>query len=160
MNDLYTKQGFVYVLTHESMPGICKIGATRKHPIQRARELASSTGVPGPYTLSYYRDFVDSFKAETLLHKRLDEYRVNESREFFQVDVGSAVRAVDDVSKQLHSEGIRGGSYGRPVETVATPWAELFASFKASDSNELNEEEIAQCRALRSKQQEGRLSRV
>lgn len=135
------------------MPGICKLGATRKHPIQRARELGATTGVPGPYTLAYYRDFADSFRAETLLHQNLAEYRVNESREFFRVTIDQAVKAIDEVAKQatidarLGSEGMVGGEY-EGSDSDDYPWACLFASFEPSDSPTLTTTEQAQCRAL------------
>jgi hypothetical protein len=155
---LETRQGFIYCLTHPSMPGICKIGATRKHPIQRARELSAATGVPGPYTLAYYRDFADCFLAETMLHQGLASYRVNESREFFEVTVNEVVRAIDEVVKiaaqeaRLISEGMVGGEYKAECPIGEEyPFAALFASFAPSDSHYLNRQEQSQCRALESR---------
>lgn len=157
MREVYTSRaGFVYVLVNKHIPGMVKIGATRKHPVERARELSAGTGVPSDYELSYYRDFKDCFNAETILHNRFASVRVNNSREFFSITVEVAIRAVDDAASAqqrlpgVESEGIVGGTQRAVTYTeVATHWAELFASFDPSDSNELTADEQAQCQVLR-----------
>ena len=160
MSDIYqTRLGWLYILTHSTMPGICKIGATRKHPIQRARELGASTGVPGPYTLAYYRDFNDSFAAESAIHTKLASCRVDESREFFKIEVAKAIQAIDEVAKETAaSQGLTGGTLsnssakrrlGTPSsDDVATPFAELFSTFDPNGPGELTADERRQCRAL------------
>ena len=42
------KEGWVYILTNEAMPGLVKIGYTMNDPAIRAEELSSDTGVPLP----------------------------------------------------------------------------------------------------------------
>ncbi len=86
--------GWLYLITNPHMPGLVKIGCTRKHPLQRARELGAGTGVPAEMVLAYYQDFSDCFEAERLTHEHYADYRVNESREFFQVAVSDAVKFV------------------------------------------------------------------
>lgn len=159
------RQGFIYLLTNVSMPGLVKIGATRKHPIQRAKELGATTGVPGEFTLAYYRDYLDCFLAETLTHQVFDRFRVNESREFFRVSVGDVVAHLDSLPmssqyrEKLVSGGIIGGLWGegcevdspprKPFTPVVTPMAELFASFPDDGSpRELTQEERARCAPL------------
>lgn len=155
MREVYTSRaGFVYVLVNKHIPGMVKIGATRKHPVERARELGAGSGVPGEYELAYFRDFKDCFNAETVLHDTFAGSRVNEAREFFYVDVGTAVKAVDDAARRqqklagVDSEDITGGSYQDVYREIATPWAELFASFDPSDDNELTAAEQSRCQAL------------
>lgn len=146
--------GFIYVLTNphfRSSDGrpLLKIGATRKHPIRRTRELGASTGVPGEFTLSYYRDFDDCFAAETLLHQRLSDRRPNESREFFDISIEDAIQAIDEIvgkNEKVGSGGIVATCHR--VREIQTPWAELFASFTPSDDPYLNEQERSQCRDL------------
>ncbi len=165
--------GFVYLLTNPHMKGLVKIGATRKHPLQRAKELGAGTGVPGEFTIAYFRDFADCFAAETLVHQAFVNHRVNDSREFFEATVAEVVDYLDGLSTsneyraELASVGIRGGSYGddgldgidnailkarvreTPPASVATPWADLFASFPDDGSpRELTPEEQTQCHAL------------
>ena len=40
------KEGWVYILTNEAMPGLVKIGWTMQDPAIRAEELSDSTAVP------------------------------------------------------------------------------------------------------------------
>lgn len=155
-SSIYTETGrlgFLYCLVNKHMPGLVKVGATRKHPLQRASELGAGTGVPEGFQLAYYRDFDDSFLAETLVHQRFADARVNQSREFFRVPLGEVVAFIDtlatsvDYCDQLASRGVVGGEYRPVVDEVATPWADLFATF-TGEGDTLNAEEQAACRAL------------
>ena len=151
-----SRLGFVYILSCPSVHSYLKIGATRNHPLRRAREVSAGTGVPIPYTLAYFRDFVDAFTAERLTHEWFAEQRVNDSREFFDVSLGDVVAFVDGLANSddyqggLVSMGEVGGAWTtEPRRTVATPFADLFASFPDDGSpRELTPEEQAKCRAL------------
>ncbi len=148
------RQGFCYVLTNPHMPGIVKAGATRKHPLQRTQELGAGTGVPGDFTLAYFRDYLDAFAAETLIHEHFAHARINESREFFAVPVGEMIAFMDSLPRRvaedagLSSQGVTGGDYQRPVVLPDTPFAELFSRFDPDGPAELTAAEQAQCRAL------------
>ena len=48
---------YVYVLSNESMPGHVKIGFTRSNPIDRAKQLSSSTGVASPFNVEFSFEF-------------------------------------------------------------------------------------------------------
>lgn len=161
------RQGFVYVLQSPSMRGpdgvpILKIGATRKHPLQRAKELSAGTGVPEPFVLAYYRDFDDAFLAESLVHEAFASVRTNEAREFFAAGLAAVVAFIDSLGTSaayrslLSSQGIVGGECPEPLPSlgdwgppIETPWSELFATFPDDGSpRELTPEEQAKCRAL------------
>ncbi len=77
--------GFVYVLSNESMPGIYKIGFTSKHPKERMEELSRATACPTPFEMLAFIGCADASWTERQIHKNLEEYRVNEKREFFKV---------------------------------------------------------------------------
>ena len=47
------KEGWVYVLTNEAMPGIVKVGHTMNDPVIRAETLSGDTGVPLPFDVAY-----------------------------------------------------------------------------------------------------------
>lgn len=140
--------GFIYVLTNAHMPGLVKVGATRKHPLQRANELGAGTGVPGAFELAYFRDFDDSFAAETAVHEHFAAARVNESREFFAASVGDVIAFINALAAREASQGVTGGTYQRVVELDPMPWSELFATFEDRGDGVLNETEQAACRAL------------
>ena len=136
------------------MPNILKIGRTRKHPIQRAQELGASTGTPEAFVLEYYRDYADCVLAESLIHDYLDSVRVNKGREFFKVEVHTAIAYLNALSNNaeyrgaLDSVGVTGGQWRRR-NTVDTSFAELFATFPDDgEGRELTPEEQAKCRQL------------
>lgn len=161
------RTGFIYLLTNPTMPGLVKIGATRKHPVQRAKELGAGTGVAEPFSLAYYRDFADCFLAETLLHEHFAAQRLSEAREFFAVSVSEAIQYVNSLPSrteyrdQLASEGIVGGTPVErdwdPAPMPRAPFAELFASFDPNGPDELTPAEQAQCRALEARERRRRL---
>lgn len=143
-------KGVVYVLSSASMAiatptgepeFLYKVGATTSTPFERARQLTAATAAAVPFSVVHYRPCEDVNDAEARCHERLDEFRVNEAREFFQAPLLTIIRVVDEVT-----------GYGEPVVTVATPFADLFATFPDDGSGRpLNEAEQAQCRALEAK---------
>lgn len=156
--------GFIYVLQSQfarTPPGspfgadipLLKIGATRKHPLQRAGELSAGTGVPEPMIIAYFRDFPDSFLAESLVHARFDAVRINPGREFFAAPLSEVVAFIDSLGTsveyqdRLASQGVTGGEYSAVVD-VSMPWADLFSTFEDRGDGVLNEAEQAACREL------------
>lgn len=75
--------GFVYVMSTPSMPGIFKIGQTT-NITRRRSQLSSSTSIPLPFTCDYKVFVQQHVEFEKALHKELEPFRVNESKEFFQ----------------------------------------------------------------------------
>lgn len=158
MNDkLYGKEGFLYILANQSYPGLLKVGVTRLHPLQRMDQLSAASGVPTPFKLKYYRDFDDVFKAETLIHQMLAEYRVNESREFFRLGLDEVIKHIEKLVHRewnLKSRGVvdrdedQQDVKQRLEKETPTPFADLYASFEPSDDPNLNEDEERQCREL------------
>lgn len=153
---IHSRQGFVYVLRSPVLKwtdpedseemALLKIGATRNHPLRRAKEVSASTGVPIPYELAYYRDFEDAFEAETRTHEFFAARRVNDGREFFAVHLHEVVAFIDSLSRgsaRISSAGYTGGeasAAGRPPIEVETPWAALFAQFNEGDYDSLPEQ--------------------
>ena len=139
------ERGFVYVLTNPAMPGVVKIGATRKHPIQRTQELSRSTGVPEPYHLIYHQQFARAFRAEDIIHDHFHKSRTNQNREFFAIDPNEVIAYL----VQLKSDP-RVSYNVIKKDDCPTPFSELFAAFPDDGSpRELTSEELAKCDALR-----------
>lgn len=93
--------GFVYVLSNPEMDGVFKVGTTDRPPHMRAAEISAATGVPQPFVVEYYAEVSSSTLYERMVHKKLERYRVNESREFFRADIMvivGAIRNADDYS--------------------------------------------------------------
>ena len=86
--------GCVYILKNEAMPGLIKIGYTKKNAKKRTIELYT-TGVPLPFEVVYELDQLESEQYEKLegeIHKELTNYRVNPKREFFKYPADDAVQ--------------------------------------------------------------------
>ena len=101
----------VYVLTNPAMPGIVKIGTTtRENPQVRMNELYT-TGVPLPFECAIAIQ-TDDERAEALekaLHTAFGPYRLNPSREFFEIEtyqVEALLKAWPgtDVTPQVNEE--------------------------------------------------------
>ena len=78
----------VYVLTNPAMPGMVKIGMTDRADVQRRMSELYSTGVPLPFECVIARQIEDREAAEieNALHVAFGPYRINTSREFFEID--------------------------------------------------------------------------
>lgn len=88
------RQGWVYILKNEGMPGLIKIGFTQNLPQERARELYSS-GVAFPFEVVYQACCYDYQEVEREVHDYLSDRRVNDGREFFACPVHEAVKAIE-----------------------------------------------------------------
>lgn len=89
--DKLNSHGWVYILSNKFMPGLLKIGMTTTSPQIRCKELSSGTNVPAPFTIeaSFFSD--DPRGDESSIHAELAEFRVNNSREFFNCSLSEAM---------------------------------------------------------------------
>lgn len=118
-----------------AMPGLIKVGAATIDPMERARQLSASTSAALPFVLAYSRFVAFPFAVEAALHRELDPYRVNDSREFFRLPLHEVIKLVD--------------TYDEVKSGDALPWANLFATFPDDDSpRSLTEHERWQCEQL------------
>ena len=91
---------YVYVLENDSMPGLYKIGYTKKTPEYRASQLSRSTGVPHPFKVAFATRCHDGEGLEYEVHKELEQYRVNNEREFFSCTLEEAKKAIETIGKR------------------------------------------------------------
>jgi len=91
-------EGFIYVLSHDAMPGILKIGFTTGPVEKRAAEIARGTGVPGPFKFEKkFPVYANLREVEKKVHFALDGCRVNDNREFFRITVEEAALRIQAV---------------------------------------------------------------
>ena len=90
----------IYILSNRSMPGLLKIGMTTRDPKQRIAEL-NTTGVPKPFEAEFVAVVDNAQMAERLLHRRLAKHRFDKGREFFKIDVKSAIAVALESLKPL-----------------------------------------------------------
>ena len=92
------KPGKIYVLRNPMhTDALVKIGRTQKSSESRATQISSATGVPYKFEVLFEEDVVDCELAEKLIHKNLANFRVNSKREFFQLPLKLAVKAVFEI---------------------------------------------------------------
>ena len=93
----HSKAGWLYVISSPSLPGLVKLGATRRlNPTIRVKELSSSS-LPEPYKAHCFVFSDDCFELESQIHKYFDKERVNPDREFFRIEPKEAI----DVLKEI-----------------------------------------------------------
>ena len=93
---LPSEPGYIYILLNPSMGNLLKIGKTARSPRDRIAELSTASGVPTPFVLAFDTYVEDCSRAEAYVHARLekDGYRVTQNREFFNVDLNTAINVV------------------------------------------------------------------
>jgi len=93
----HSKAGWLYVISSPSLPGLTKIGCTRRlNPSIRIKELSSSS-LPEPFHAHCFVFSDDCFELENNIHKYFDKERVNPDREFFCIEPKEAI----DVLKEI-----------------------------------------------------------
>lgn len=87
--------GFVYILVHERIPGLVKIGFTEATVEERAREISSATGVPGRFRIAAQFEVDQPQKVEARVHKALAHVRLLNHKEFFETSLRHAKEVVE-----------------------------------------------------------------
>jgi hypothetical protein len=133
MKDVLSEKilGIVYVLTNPAMPGLVKIGKTARNSVDARLGELYTTGVPVPFECAFAGRISDESKIERAFHTAFGPYRINPSREFFQIEPEQAITLLElmvseDVTPQLQAEassvdldaedGIRRLKARRPVQ--------------------------------------------
>lgn len=91
--------GYIYIASTPSMPGIIKVGSTKRlNPLIRIQEI-SSASVPFPF-ICHGLIFSDNvFELEANIHNCFDNSRTNKEnkhKEFFNLTPKSAIRVIED----------------------------------------------------------------
>jgi DNA-binding ferritin-like protein len=95
--ETHSKAGWLYVISSPSLPGLVKLGCTRRLvPMMRVKELSSSS-LPEPFKAHCFVFSDDCFELENNIHEYFDKERVNPDREFFRIEPKEAI----DVLKEI-----------------------------------------------------------
>lgn len=104
--DLYkdANAGFIYIIRNPTMSkNIFKIGLTRNDVNDRVSQL-SKTSVPDKFYKAQEWNVKDCILAEKEIHNKLNNYRVDPRREFFNVDYDEAIKVIKEVVEQINKE--------------------------------------------------------
>jgi hypothetical protein len=96
--------GYIYILINPLMPGLLKIGKTRRTPDARAEELSGDTGVPAEFIVAYETPVSDCDAAEAEIHRKLGNFRSNKNREFFKIDLRYAILTAMEVAAKFPAD--------------------------------------------------------
>ena len=96
----HSRSGWLYVIDTPAMPGICKLGCSKRiNPLVRIAEL-SSASVPFPFICRALVFSDDVFDIETKIHNYFNDKRVNKEnlhKEFCAITPNEAITALKDV---------------------------------------------------------------
>ena len=115
--------GFIYILSHPSMPDVYKIGLTTNSIKQRIQEL-NTTGVPKPFQVERMFEVEAGclLRVERLAHEKLKSKNLHHGKEFFEGKLISCVEAVEDSIYEItneHSEDLIGLAKERAAKEKA-----------------------------------------
>ena len=90
----------VYIMSNESMPGLLKIGSTRKHIEERRKQLSSVSGVPVPFKIEcVFKLDGNEEQLENEIHRYLEHKRNSMQREFFDISLQEAIDIIKKIGK-------------------------------------------------------------
>lgn len=89
--------GHIYVLQNTSVPGIFKIGFTERSVADRLNEINSSPGVISPWQVRDFWFTKNPYAAEQEIHRRLNDFRVENNREGFAISFDAARDVIFEV---------------------------------------------------------------
>ena len=92
---------YIYVLTNDTMPGLCKVGFTKNKPSDRVKQINAATGVAEDFTVEYEYPCFNAHDLEKEIHIYLESQglRVNKKKEFFNITVEQAVSVIERIGE-------------------------------------------------------------
>ena len=91
---------WVYIMSNPTMPGYYKIGYTKNTPEERAKQISNATGVIVPMKVEWAFHCYNGFALEQEVHHKLEAYRINHNREFFQISLDEAQQTIEEIGKR------------------------------------------------------------
>lgn len=137
---LYTENaGYIYIFSNPDIPGLLKVGMTKKVPDIRASELSGNTGVSSKYIIEYYGNVADRVKAEKCAHNRLKQFHHN--KEFFKVAIGTAIYCVETISEKIERTYIKSGNEEKVFEYAIkrgkVPYDQIYEEWKIREGRKI-----------------------
>ncbi len=108
-NENNNENNIVYILTNPAMPGLVKIGKTNSQDLKTRMSQLYSTGVPLPFDCEYACKVEDCTKTEKAFHNAFGNTRINDKREFFEIEPERVIAilellAIEDVTPEITKE--------------------------------------------------------
>ena len=134
--------GYIYILTNKSMPGLIKVGYTTGTPHNRAKELSGTTGVPTPFKVASDIPIAGNVQnVERLTHNKLANHRAG--KEFFRTGVEHALAMVEEAYRELHPEQVHVVDESQEARELAHNKAvEQYHIRRQEENNRLREKDM------------------
>lgn len=98
----FMSAGFIYIASNTALKdGLLKIGLTKSRPESRLDSLSKSTSIPDYFHLEYSKKVSDVNAAEIRMHMLLEKFRHRKEKEFFAVNLNSAIQLIEWISNYL-----------------------------------------------------------
>jgi hypothetical protein len=92
--------GYVYILTNKQYPGNCKIGFTTSSPQYRLQKI-NGAGVVLDWDLAFSYKCSRPYDFEQALHLKLNDVRIRNDREFFDIDLSDAIQLIKEMGSMF-----------------------------------------------------------
>lgn len=114
-------EGYIYCISNCSMPGLLKIGMTKRTPTERLSEAnaPNTWGPPTPYVIEFAKKVNDVVKKEKMLHNLLAKYaeRVHPQREFFRASTEQVLEFFNLIDGEMWAESKLDDFLNKPANT-------------------------------------------
>lgn len=110
--------GYVYAVTNPSIPGLIKIGRT--NDINKRLDSLYDTSVPMPFECVCVKNVSNPIAVESNIHRLLNDYRVNEKREFFKIDKQRVELIFDLISSDFTEVKQESKKYSVTIPEIGT----------------------------------------
>jgi hypothetical protein len=92
-------KGYIYCMSNPSMPGIFKVGVTKRTIEDRLKEAnkPDTWKAPTKFVVEFAKYVNNPFSQETIIHNNLYKYRITDSHEFFRADIKIIMNAFETI---------------------------------------------------------------
>jgi len=113
-------EGYIYCLSNASMPGMLKIGMTRRTIDERLKEAnrRDTFKPPTKYVIEVYKRVNEPSKVEKMIHILLERERVDTRREFFRVSIESVKAIFDTIEEACECASTTNTSVANPTSIL------------------------------------------
>jgi len=101
--------GFIYILENKAMPGLYKIGSSGRENLDKRINDLNSTNVPFPFKCVFSCEVEDYKEVEKSIHTAFSKFRVNQKREFFEIEPEQIIPLlkqlrIKDITKNINEK--------------------------------------------------------
>ena len=155
-----SQYGLIYIISNPKQGmNIFKVGKTSKTIDQRLKQLNSETGLIGQFKLyaSFLVEDIDS--TEKICHEKLDDYRIQDNREFFEIEYPEILEVIrETIGGDILKENIEINLTTKEADKLKDKKIKKEREFTGIIDNQDNFEDLINNKILNKKQKETGIS--